>query len=64
MTPDDLREARQKLGYTQRELGHKLRMKPASAERTVRRWERAEVEISGPAQVAILALLSGFDPDE
>ena len=63
MTPERVRNARRELGFTQRQLGEKLRLKPSSAQRTVRRWEDGDLPISGPAEVAVLALLSGFDPD-
>lgn len=62
MTPDDVRAARQSLGMTQDELAAALRM-GADGKRAVRRWEAGDRAISGPATVAIAALLSGWRPD-
>ena len=62
MTPFEIKEARRKLGLTQRELGLVLRLKPSSADRTVRRWEDGQIEVSGPASVAIEAMLAGYRP--
>jgi DNA-binding transcriptional regulator YiaG len=53
--------ARQQLGLTQRELAALLRM-GRNGERQVRRWEDGDVPISGPASVALEALLSGWRP--
>lgn len=52
MTPDEIKEARQRLGLSQRELADSLGLK-SDGGRTVRRWEGGEVEITGPAQLAI-----------
>ena len=62
MNANEIKEARRKLGLTQRELGLALRLKPSSADRTVRRWEDGEIEVSGPASVAIEAMLAGYVP--
>lgn len=68
MTPEQVKAARHKLGLTQSGLAAKLMLPPEHGGRTVRSWEattgtsRAR-NISGPAWVAILALLAGFDPD-
>lgn len=52
MTPTELKAARQFLGLSQAELAEALRMGP-NGERQVRRWEKGETPVSGPASVAI-----------
>lgn len=61
MTPDQVREARQRLGLTQSQLADLLRMGD-NGKRQVRRWEAGETPVSGPASVAIEALLTGWRP--
>lgn len=62
-TPAALYKARKALEMTQAELAEALRLKN-NGERTVRRWEKGEVEISGPAQIAIEWLLQQhFGPE-
>ena len=59
--PIDVRASREVLGLTQRGLAEALRM-GANGERQVRRWEDGDVTVSGPASVAIEALLTGWRP--
>jgi len=61
MTPAEVRAARLALGMTQEQLAAALRM-GGDGKRAVRRWEAGDREISGPATVAIQALLSGWRP--
>lgn len=56
MTPEELREARRKLGLSAAGLARLLRL-GANGGRTVRRWEAGDSQIPGPAQVAIELLL-------
>ncbi len=56
MTPDAIKAARKRLGFTQSELAEALRM-GANGGRTVRRWEAGEMPITGPAAVAIELLV-------
>lgn len=56
MTPIEMREARRKLGMSTGDLADALRMRQNGA-RTVRRWESGELEVPGPAVVAIEAML-------
>lgn len=56
MAPADIKSARQRLGLTQQGLAEALRLGP-NGERTVRRWERGDVPVTGPASVAIELLL-------
>jgi len=58
----DVRRARAQLGLSARELAEALRMGNC-ADRTVRRWESGETPITGPAAVAIEAMLAGFEPN-
>lgn len=57
VTPNQFKEARCKLGFTQLEMGVALRLTGDQA-RTVRRWEAGEREISGPVSLAVEYLLA------
>ena len=63
MSPNEVRDARRALGLTQHELAVLLRM-GGDGKRSVRRWEAGDREISGPASVAIEALLTGWRPSK
>jgi DNA-binding transcriptional regulator YiaG len=52
MTPEQVREHRQALGFTQADLAAALRM-GSEGRRTVRRWESGQQSITGPASVAL-----------
>lgn len=61
MTPDEVRESRRAMGMTQHQLATALRM-GTDGKRSVRRWEAGDRPISGPASVAIEALMTGWRP--
>lgn len=61
MMPDDVRDARRSMGLTQHDLAVLLRM-GGDGKRAVRRWETGDRHISGPASVAIEAMLTGWRP--
>ena len=61
MTPATLRTARTTLGLSTAGLAKLLRM-GTDGGRHVRRWEAGTTPISGPASVAIEALLTGWRP--
>lgn len=61
MTPIEVKTARLALGMSQRELAETLRM-GLDGGRAVRRWESGDRPISGPASVAIEAMLTGWRP--
>ncbi len=61
MTPEEVNFARIRLGMTLRELAEALRM-GTDGRRAVRRWETGDRPISGPASVAIEAMLGGWRP--
>jgi transcriptional regulator with XRE-family HTH domain len=61
MTPEEVIFARLRLGMTLRELAEALRM-GTDGRRAVRRWETGDRPISGPASVAIEAMLGGWRP--
>ena len=63
MSPRKIRSARLSMGLTQHELAVLLRM-GGDGKRSVRRWEAGDREISGPASVAIEALLTGWRPGD
>ena len=70
MTPEALTAARATLGQLwgldrplrKSELGRVLRLSGRDPGQTIARWESGNDSISGPAQVAIEALLAGFRP--
>jgi DNA-binding transcriptional regulator YiaG len=61
MTPTQFAQARAALGMTQRQLAEALRLGKDGG-RAVRRWEAGDRPVSGPASLAIEALLSGWRP--
>jgi DNA-binding transcriptional regulator YiaG len=60
MTPAELRAARKTLGLTLTGMAEALRLGP-NGERTIRRWERGDVSITGPASVALEYMLRDSD---
>lgn len=62
LTAAEIKAARKQLGMSVSELAGTLRMGSGGA-RKIQRWEAGEDEVSGPATVAILALLSGWRPN-
>ena len=64
MTPAAVHAARASLGMTQADLARVLRLSDPdeNGRRTVRNWEKGATPISGPASVALEALLSGWRP--
>lgn len=62
MTPDAIRAARRQLRLTQSGLAAALRLAnpDTNGKRTIRNWETGSTSISGPASVALEALLSGW----
>ena len=64
MTPTQVAAARATLNMTQSELARALRLSEPeqNGKRTVRNWEKGATPISGPASVALEALLTGWRP--
>lgn len=70
MTPDQIREARARLGemwglgrpLKMSELGRALRFRGRDPGEMIAAWESGQRQISGPASVAIEAMLAGFRP--
>lgn len=56
MRPADFHNIRKALGLTQSQMAEALRMGP-NGSRTIRRWETGEIPVSGPAQVAVEAMI-------
>ena len=56
MTPAELRNARKRLGLTQKGLAEALRM-GTHGWQTISKWERDGSTIPGPVQVAVESLL-------
>lgn len=63
VTGKDVKRARAQLGMTVNELRDALRLSRKMGNRIIRRWEAGEVPITGPASVAIEAMLAGFEPE-
>ena len=61
MTGAEVKKARGALGVSQDGLATLLRM-GSNGGRQGRRWEEGEIAVSGPASVAIEALLTGWRP--
>lgn len=62
-TADDVARARAELGMSVNDLRDALRLSPTTGNRVIRRWEIGEVPVTGPAAVAIEAMLAGFVPE-
>ena len=58
MTPAEIKAARLALGLSQSGLAEALRL--ANGDRTVRNWESGRIAITGPASLALEALVSGW----
>jgi DNA (cytosine-5)-methyltransferase 1 len=56
MKPSEIKVARKRLGLSQQGLAEALRLGP-NGERTVRRWEAGDVQITGPASLALELLV-------
>lgn len=61
LTPKEIKEARNKLGMTQSQLAYALRLEPISGRNTIRAWETGKREITGPASLALEALVREQD---
>jgi DNA-binding transcriptional regulator YiaG len=59
MNKTEFREARRKLGFSQKQLATLLKV---ASDRTVRRWEAGEKDIPGPVIVLMNWLLSNKKP--
>ena len=70
MTPDELYTARRTLGImwgygrplSNTELGRALRLRGERPGDTVKDWTDGKFQISGPVEIAIEAMLSGYRP--
>lgn len=60
-TAADVKAAREQLGLSVRQLSDILRM-GENGGRKIQRWESGDEPITGPASVAIEALLTGWRP--
>ena len=57
MTPEEFREAREKLGLSVGKLALRLALRLGVDVRTVRRWQNGHHDIPTPVAVAIIGLL-------
>lgn len=60
MTPDNIKAIRKRAGLSQTGLARLLRI---SDIRTIRRWEKGEINITGPASIIVEMLDRGELPD-
>ena len=60
MTPAEIKSIRQRYGLSQTELAVLLRIADL---RTIRRWEKGEVPVSGPASVVLELMDAGELPN-
>ena len=71
MTPTQLRDARATLGQMHglgrplkmSEMGRLLRLRGRDPGESIRDWERGHTPISGPVEIAVEAMLAGYDPN-
>lgn len=57
VTPFEIKDLRKILRLTQQQLGEALGLSGENIRRTVRRWEKAEIPITGPARLALALLV-------
>jgi transcriptional regulator with XRE-family HTH domain len=62
MTPEKLKLARHRMGYSVNEMADALRLSGDNGGTTIRKMESGRVRISGPIMVAVDAMLKGYDP--
>lgn len=62
-TADDVKAAKKQLGMSVYEIADALRLSPTTGSTTVRRWINGRTPISGPAAVALEAMLNGYEPE-
>jgi transcriptional regulator with XRE-family HTH domain len=62
MTPEKLKLARHRMGYSVTEMADALRLSPDNGGTTIRKMESGKVRITGPIMVAVDAMLKGYDP--
>lgn len=60
MKPQQIKDMREDMGLSQKELGIKLRLAGDSPDRTVRAWESGKTPISGPASLALEYIYEDF----
>jgi transcriptional regulator with XRE-family HTH domain len=62
-TAQDVKDAKKKLGWSVGEIADALRLSSTSGSTTVRAWMSGKREITGPAAVALEAILDGYEPE-
>lgn len=60
MTPSEIKAIRKRYGLTIRGLAALLRIRD---EKTIRRWEKGEVPVSGPASIVLELMDAGELPN-
>jgi hypothetical protein len=64
MTPDKLKLARYRMGFSINDMAAALRLSEANGGTTIRKMEAGKINITGPIMVAVDAMLKGYDPFE
>jgi DNA-binding XRE family transcriptional regulator len=62
MTPEKLKLARHRMGYSINDMAAALRLSPENGGTTIRKMEAGKVNITGPISVAVDAMMKGYDP--
>ena len=62
MSPLELKRCRKTLGLSQSGLARLLRLSEDNGDRTVRRWEAGEIEVTGPVSLVLDILTNDYDP--
>jgi transcriptional regulator with XRE-family HTH domain len=62
MTPEKLKLARHRMGYSVTEMADALRLSLDNGATSIRKMESGKVRITGPIMVAVDAMLKGYDP--
>jgi len=57
MTPSEFKDIRHAIGWTVRECAHVLGLAGTNGADTVRKWERGQRPITGPAKAAMRAFM-------
>lgn len=63
MTPQEFKQARKALGYSQQALADEFDM-GVNGGRTIRRWESGERPMNGIAAYTIKLMLKGFEAEK
>lgn len=63
MTPNELKAARQQLGFKSQSAFARALGLQGNGDRTIRRWEKGQIPIPGPVQLAIQLMLEKHEQE-